>query len=136
VEALCWQHPELGLRTPAQFLQLINGQPLDITLGEWVIETALSQMSAWQQQGTVMGVSVNISADHLLADGFVAMLTDALARHPDVAPQRLELEILETAAMAQRLPGAGWLPGTGRAACIGRLWHGLLVAGVLPQPVG
>jgi len=96
---LRWQHPELGLRTPAQFLQLINGQQLDITLGEWVIETALSQMSVWQQQGAVVGVSVNISADHLLADGFVAMLVGALARHPDVAPQRLELEILETAAI-------------------------------------
>ena len=96
---LRWQHPELGLRPPAQFLQLLNGQPLDISLGEWVIETALSQMSAWLRQGIEIDVSVNISADHLLAEGFVAKLADALARHTDVKPQRVELEILETAAI-------------------------------------
>ncbi len=96
---LRWQHPELGLRTPAQFLQLINGQPLDITLGEWVIETALKQMTTWLQQGSTLVISVNISADHLLAEGFVTMLADALARHPTVKPRHLELEILETAAI-------------------------------------
>ncbi|MBY0465509.1 MAG: EAL domain-containing protein, partial [Burkholderiales bacterium] len=96
---LRWQHPELGLRPPGQFLQLVTGQPFDVALGEWVIDTALTQMSAWRCQGTDMAVSVNISADHLLSDGFVAMLTDKLARHADVAPQRLELEILETAAI-------------------------------------
>ncbi len=96
---LRWQHPELGLRLPAQFLQLLSGQSLDIDLGEWVIETALEQMSAWLRQGVEIDVSVNISADHLLAEGFVAKLADALARHTDVMPQRLELEILETAAI-------------------------------------
>ena len=96
---LRWQHPELGLRPPAQFLQLLNGQSLDITLGEWVIETALAQISAWLRQGIDMDVSVNISADHLLAEGFVAKLACALARHTDVMPKRLELEILETAAI-------------------------------------
>jgi diguanylate cyclase (GGDEF)-like protein/PAS domain S-box-containing protein len=96
---LRWQHPELGLRAPGQFLQLVTGQPFDLALGEWVIETALSQLSTWLNQGTRLEVSVNISADHLLAEGFVAMLTSALARHPDVAPQQLELEILETAAI-------------------------------------
>jgi diguanylate cyclase (GGDEF)-like protein/PAS domain S-box-containing protein len=96
---LRWQHPELGLRAPGQFLQLVTGQPFDIALGEWVIETALSQLSTWLNQGTRLEVSVNISADHLLAEGFVAMLTSALARHRDVAPQQLELEILETAAI-------------------------------------
>jgi diguanylate cyclase (GGDEF)-like protein/PAS domain S-box-containing protein len=96
---LRWQHPELGLRPPGQFLQLAAGQPFDLALGEWVIDTALSQLSTWLRQGTRLEVSVNISADHLLAEGFVAMLTSALARHPDVAPQQLELEILETAAI-------------------------------------
>ncbi len=96
---LRWQHPELGLRLPAQFLQLLTGQSLDVDLGEWVVETALSQMSTWLRQGIEIDVSVNISADHLLAEGFVTKLADALARHTDVMPQRLELEILETAAI-------------------------------------
>jgi diguanylate cyclase (GGDEF)-like protein len=96
---LRWRHPELGLRLPAQFLQLLNGQQLDMDLGEWVIDTALSQMSAWLGRGAEVDISVNISADHLLSEGFVAKLANALDRHADVKPQRLELEILETAAI-------------------------------------
>ena len=94
-----WQHPELGLRPPGQFLHVVTGQPLDIALGEWAIETVLSQMETWQKSGIALDISVNISADHLLSDGFAEALAAALARHPDVAPHRLELEILETAAI-------------------------------------
>ncbi|MFY7905536.1 MAG: putative bifunctional diguanylate cyclase/phosphodiesterase, partial [Burkholderiaceae bacterium] len=93
-----WQHPELGLRPPGQFLHVVTGQPLDIALGEWVIGAALAQLSTWLRQGIELDISVNISADHLLSDGFAETLAAALARHPDVAPHRLELEILETAA--------------------------------------
>ncbi|MBK7655485.1 MAG: EAL domain-containing protein, partial [Betaproteobacteria bacterium] len=117
---LRWQHPELGLRPPAQFLQLLNGQPLDITLGEWVIETALSQMCAWLRQGIEIDVSVNISADHLLAEGFVDKLADALARYTEVKPQSLELEIVETAAIGDLNSASLVLAG---CRALGAIWY-------------
>ncbi|MFN3582286.1 MAG: EAL domain-containing protein, partial [Pseudomonas sp.] len=50
VEALIrWQHPELGLLAPGTFLPLIEQHPLGITLGNWVLRRALTQLALWQQ---------------------------------------------------------------------------------------
>jgi EAL domain-containing protein (putative c-di-GMP-specific phosphodiesterase class I) len=65
-----------------------------------VINTALGQMRAWKVQGLDARVSVNISANHLLQPDFCERLGQALHRYPDVAPLNLELEVLETAALA------------------------------------
>jgi len=94
-----WQHPERGLLPPAAFLPAIEENALSITVGEWVIATALAQMAAWQTGGLALSVSVNIGSLQLQQEGFVASLAAALARYPTVAPQRLEIEILETSAL-------------------------------------
>lgn len=94
-----WQHPEKGLLSPAYFLPPIEHHPLIIELGEWVLEEALSQMSAWDDEGLTLGISVNIAPIHLLSPDFVARLQSILDRHPGLAPDRLDLEILETAAL-------------------------------------
>jgi diguanylate cyclase (GGDEF)-like protein/PAS domain S-box-containing protein len=94
-----WQHPERGLLAPAAFLPTIENHAISVTLGEWVIGAALNQMVQWQAQGLEMAVSVNIGARQLQQDGFAQRLTELLARYPGVAPQLLELEILETSAL-------------------------------------
>ena len=94
-----WQHPERGLLPPSEFLPAIEGHPLSIDLGEWVIDTALSQIGAWREQGLDFPVSVNVGARQLLSSSFKENLASLLARHPDVPPDRLELEILETSAL-------------------------------------
>lgn len=99
-EALArWQHLERGILPPGEFLPHLQGSELEVSFGEWVIETALSQMEAWLAEDLHMKVSVNISATHLLQVDFVERLGLALSRHPLVAPAKLELEILETAAL-------------------------------------
>jgi diguanylate cyclase (GGDEF)-like protein/PAS domain S-box-containing protein len=95
-----WQHPDEGLLAPAEFLPFVIGTDLEIPVGEWVIETALRQIEAWRAAGHGWIVSVNISAAQLLQPDFVAHLQLALARHPEVIPGCLELEILETAALS------------------------------------
>jgi len=95
-----WQHPERGLLPPSQFLPLLNGQPLEAAVGEWVLNAALRQMTAWKALGLEFVVSVNISADHLLEPGFDTRLAQTLASYPQVNPRLLELEILETAAIS------------------------------------
>ena len=94
-----WQHPERGLLAPAAFLPVIEGQPISIEIGEWVIQTALAQMALWRGAGLDIGVSVNIGALQLQQPGFVARLGTLLAAHPTVPAQSLELEILETSAL-------------------------------------
>jgi len=95
-----WQHPDKGLLAPSEFLHFMDGSELEVLVGEWVIDTVLTQMATWSRAGIDCKVSANVSADHLLRDNFAPRLKLILARHPDVAPERLELEILETAALA------------------------------------
>jgi diguanylate cyclase (GGDEF)-like protein/PAS domain S-box-containing protein len=94
-----WQHPEKGLLPPAVFLPVIEDHALGIEVGEWVIDTALTQMELWHAAGLDIPVSVNISARQLQHVGFVARLREILALHPDVMPCCLELEVLETSAL-------------------------------------
>ncbi|WP_447045374.1 putative bifunctional diguanylate cyclase/phosphodiesterase [Vreelandella sp. H-I2] len=100
VEALIrWQHPDEGLLAPGQFLPIIDTTPLEAELGEWVIEQALRQLTEWHAQGITLPINVNISPTHLLMSNFSQRLGELLARHPDVPPSMLKLEVLESAAM-------------------------------------
>jgi len=72
---------------------------MSVELGEWVIDTALAQMSTWRGLGLDLPVSVNIGALQLQQKDFPQRLAGILARHPDVAPHCLQLEILETSAL-------------------------------------
>jgi len=96
-----WQHPERGLLNPFEFLPAIENNPMMIELGEWVIDSALTQISQWQAMGLnlPLNTSVNIAAIQLQQTNFVNRLTTLLAAHPDVASGYLELEVLETSAL-------------------------------------
>lgn len=100
VEALIrWQHPQQGILLPDDFLPIIEGHLISIKIGEWVIDTALKQISLWQAQGLTIPVSVNIGASQLQSSKFVSRLAVALAVYPEISPELLELEILETSAL-------------------------------------
>lgn len=94
-----WQHPKRGLCAPGEFLPLIEGSELEFRLGEWVIEAALKQLQQWERAGITLQVSVNISPQHLLHQGFLPQLEQLLARYADVPTQRLAIEILESATL-------------------------------------
>jgi diguanylate cyclase (GGDEF)-like protein/PAS domain S-box-containing protein len=101
VEALLrWQHPVRGLVPPLDFLPVTENHAISIDIGEWVIDTALRQISQWQSMGLSFPISVNISAYQLQQADFVKRLAALLALHPDVPPHLLELEILETSAVS------------------------------------
>nr|WP_297349951.1 EAL domain-containing protein [uncultured Glaciecola sp.] len=101
VEALIrWQHPERGLVPPLDFLPIIENHVVSLDIGEWVIDTALNQISQWQTMGIKHPISVNISAYQLEQDDFVENLAALLIAHPDVSPHFLELEVLETSAFS------------------------------------
>jgi diguanylate cyclase (GGDEF)-like protein/PAS domain S-box-containing protein len=100
VEALIrWQHPVRGLVPPMQFLPAIEGHAVSLELGEWVVDTALNQISQWRSIGVNLPISVNISAYQLQQVNFTTRLAALLAVHSDVPSNCLELEILETSAL-------------------------------------
>ena len=107
LEALIrWQHPQNGLLSPATFLPNINGSDLEVPLGEWVINTALAQAAVWHRLGLMVTVSANVNADHLLHPDFHTNLQKALYRHPDASASHFELEVLETAEIADMAQAA------------------------------
>lgn len=100
LEALArWQDPALGLIPPAHFLPFVENTPADIALGEWVIQKALRQLQAWREVGLELSISVNISAYHLAQPDFPSRLADFLRAWPELPPNSIEIEILETAAL-------------------------------------
>ena len=102
VEALIrWQHPVRGLIQPLEFLPVIEGHTVSLKIGEWVISTALTQISQWQSMGVNLPISVNISPYQLQQDDFAARLTVLLAGQPKVNPNSLELEVLETGVLTK-----------------------------------
>ncbi|WP_320416255.1 EAL domain-containing protein [Candidatus Reidiella endopervernicosa] len=94
-----WQHPERGLLPPAEFLSVIEGHKLAIELGEWVIESALTQMELWRSVDLNLSVSVNVDGYQLQQADFVNRLSELLKAHPAIDPGDLELEVLETSAL-------------------------------------
>ena len=95
-----WQHPERGLIPPSAFLPVFEEDPLAVEVGEWVIEAALRHIQHWHALGLDLPASVNIGARQLQQSNFVVRLKTILAKYSDVAPSMLQLEILETSALA------------------------------------
>jgi diguanylate cyclase (GGDEF)-like protein/PAS domain S-box-containing protein len=94
-----WQHPERGLLPPGMFLPVIEDHPLSVEIGDWVIESALTQMESWLAEGFDLPISVNVSAAELQQPDFADRLRAHLKAHPTIMPSSLELEVLETSAM-------------------------------------
>jgi EAL domain-containing protein (putative c-di-GMP-specific phosphodiesterase class I) len=68
-------------------------------MGEWVIATALEQLTQWQACGADFSISVNIGARQLQDEGFTRSVQRLLLQHPEVPAHCLQLEILETNAL-------------------------------------
>ena len=94
-----WKHPKKGLLSPLTFLPVIEGNILNIKLGEWVLDTALADMEMWHGAGLDIPVSVNISGHHLQQANFIDRLCTILATHTNIMPGDLDLEVLETNAL-------------------------------------
>ncbi|MET4025644.1 diguanylate cyclase (GGDEF)-like protein/PAS domain S-box-containing protein [Marinobacter sp. MBR-99] len=94
-----WNHPEKGLIAPGQFLPAVANSHLEIPLGQWVLKEAIHQMNLWHEADESLAVSINISAPHLMDRSFADYLESYLHSHPDVRPEQITLEVLESTAL-------------------------------------
>ena len=96
---LRWQHPELGMVAPGQFIPLAEESGLIVPIGQWVLEEACRQQRAWLDAGfDVPPLAVNLSAHQLAQPDIVATVAAAIERH-HLAPGLIELELTETMLM-------------------------------------
>ncbi|MCC7252872.1 EAL domain-containing protein [Hyphomicrobium sp.] len=106
LEALIrWHHPELGLISPAEFIPLAERNGLISEIGDWVLDQACRD-AARLPPG--VKISVNLSRVQVSDPGFVSRVAATLAR-TGLPPDRLELEVTETAILHDEVNACGVL---------------------------
>jgi len=92
-----WMHPERGMVLPFHFISLAEEIGLILPIGKWVIETACSQLSVWQQSKFTKDIvlSINVSAKQFRQADFAEQIQDAVSRH-GINPALLKLELTES----------------------------------------
>ncbi|WP_408004492.1 putative bifunctional diguanylate cyclase/phosphodiesterase [Pseudomonas arcuscaelestis] len=100
VEALLrWQHPELGMVPPDQFIPLAEQNGNIITIGEWVLDQACRQLREWHDQGfSELRMAVNLSTVQLHHNELPRVVNNLLQIYR-LPPRSLELEVTETGLM-------------------------------------
>lgn len=95
VEALIrWTHPETGHVPPSVFIPVAEESGLIECIGEWVLARACSDARDWP----IDTISVNVSPVQLRKPHFATRVI-SIIREAGIAPERIELEITETAIL-------------------------------------
>ena len=102
VEALVrWNHPQLGLLLPGQFLGLANTAGLMSEITDFTITEAIQQYALWRNRGIDLPVAVNLAPALIKDERFPDRLMSSL-RQFDVPPTRLTLEVKEMEKLSDR----------------------------------
>ncbi|MEO8518864.1 MAG: EAL domain-containing protein, partial [Dermatophilaceae bacterium] len=91
-----WAHPNRGLLSPADFIEVAEDSGLITAIGAQVLEQVCSLLA--RREDLPGPISVNVSAVQLAAPGWCGSVTNTLAAHM-VDPSRLVIELTETAAL-------------------------------------
>jgi diguanylate cyclase (GGDEF)-like protein len=98
-EALArWQHPQLGLVQPGDFIEIAEDNGAILQIGRWILREACRVAGTWGSEQQSMFLCVNVSAREIEQAGFVADVQESLTLAA-LAPERLYLEITETALL-------------------------------------
>jgi diguanylate cyclase (GGDEF)-like protein len=95
-----WRHPQRGLVSPKDFIEVAEECGLLDAIGEWVLCEACRQAKAWQQEGLrPMRVAVNLAPSQFRLTNLVDQIRHALEA-AQLDPQYLEVELTESAVMS------------------------------------
>ena len=102
MEALVrWEHPELGMISPAVFIPLAEETGLIVSIGEWVMRTACRQAKEWEQRyGLRLRLGVNLSAVQLMEPHLLDTVA-AVLRDTGLDPTLLEMEVTESISIKE-----------------------------------
>jgi diguanylate cyclase (GGDEF)-like protein len=102
MEALLrWNHPQLGVIFPDQFIPIAEESGLIIPIGQWVLETACRQFQLWNQLSSgrlSLTIAINLSPRQLTNANFVETMSQIL-KSSGVPAECIELEITESTLM-------------------------------------
>ncbi|HSH72074.1 MAG TPA: EAL domain-containing protein [Methylophilaceae bacterium] len=94
-----WNHPELGLVSPAKFIPMAEETGLIVPIGEWVLREAAVKVMQWMAAGySIQWVSVNVSGVQVMRSSFADTVYGILVE-TDCNPGMIELEITESTVM-------------------------------------
>jgi diguanylate cyclase (GGDEF)-like protein len=94
-----WNHPDLGMMMPDQFISIAEQSGLIVALDKWVMDKACGQMAAWRDQGlALVPMSVNLSALNFLNDSLAESIGLVLEKY-NLPPSMLDVEITESSAL-------------------------------------
>lgn len=90
-----WNHPERGMQSPGEFIDIAEESYIIISISEWVINEACRQIKEWNDAGYVLQeFAVNVSPKYFRQNEFINSLQQAIDRH-HIRPQQLMIEITE-----------------------------------------
>ncbi|WP_214850824.1 EAL domain-containing protein [Exiguobacterium sp. s193] len=92
-----WNHPELGMISPNDFIPLAEEAGMIIRLGEWVLREGFLQAKRWEDKGIELKVGLNVSMQQFHHPTFVLTLV-RLVKETQVNPKQIDLEITEVSA--------------------------------------
>jgi diguanylate cyclase (GGDEF)-like protein len=93
---LRWNHPELGIVMPDEFIPIAEETGLIVPIGEWVLHKACEEARQWRADGKPLGIAVNVSGRQLREGDLFRIVRDAMARN-GIGRDQLTLEITELA---------------------------------------
>ena len=97
---LRWNHPQLGLLTPADFLDVLLESSAYEATGDWLIRLAFRQAAKWQAENSIpFKVAVNLSATTIQNCDLAALVAEA-AEAACVCPSALDIEVTENVVMS------------------------------------
>jgi diguanylate cyclase (GGDEF)-like protein len=92
---LRWLHPEWGFVSPAEFIPLAEQTGLILLIDEWVLQTACTQLVAWNRAGLpTVRIAVNLSGRQFQQPNFSERVLEILL-NAGVDSQYIELELTE-----------------------------------------
>lgn len=100
-----WQHPEMGLVPPSDFIPLSEETGLIHPIGKWVLQEACCQGKRWMEQGIELDrIAVNIAGAQLQRGNLLSEVKQTL-QDTQLPPNKLELEVIENFIMQQATSG-------------------------------
>jgi diguanylate cyclase (GGDEF)-like protein len=96
-----WQHPQLGLLTPNEFIELSELSGLIMPLTRYLLELGIAQAATWRAQGFEIAVAINLSVRNFFDQGLPEFIRELLDKHR-LPGKFLVLEITEREVMSDR----------------------------------